>query len=305
MLGERVGRARAVQGPLDAGGGQGDADGQVLAAAPAGSSRPLTFTRDGAGTLFYTTRLRYAADELFQQGLDNGIRIERVVRALRRERHPSGGDVVQGGRSDSGHADAAAHQGAPLRRRHRSAAGRIRAARVVVRHHGPRDRHQPSQIRTIAESSWESLVAARRVRSRRAPRRSRPAVRDPARRGPPPLHLRRARHDRRHVPDRAGARRGDVRAGGLRPDADGGDHGAAMKGTLDLPAKAGSQRAVARSSVVASGFSRKAATGSLAALRGVALAAIWLRCGPLPAGLLDAAAVHVDDRRRSQRHAAV
>ena len=51
--------------------------GQVLAAAPAGSSRPLTFARDGAGTLFYTTRLRYASDELFQQGLDNGIRIER------------------------------------------------------------------------------------------------------------------------------------------------------------------------------------------------------------------------------------
>ena len=51
--------------------------GQVLAAAPAGSSRPLTFARDGAGTLFYTTRLRYASDELFQQGLDNGMRIER------------------------------------------------------------------------------------------------------------------------------------------------------------------------------------------------------------------------------------
>jgi alpha-2-macroglobulin len=49
----------------------------VVAAAPAGSTRPLTFARDGAGTLFYTTRLRYAADELFQQGLDNGIRIER------------------------------------------------------------------------------------------------------------------------------------------------------------------------------------------------------------------------------------
>ena len=46
-------------------------------AAP-GTTQPLTFTRDGAGTLFYTTRLRYAADELYQQGLDNGIRIERT-----------------------------------------------------------------------------------------------------------------------------------------------------------------------------------------------------------------------------------
>jgi alpha-2-macroglobulin len=49
----------------------------VLASAPAGSSQPLTFARDGAGTLFYTTRLHYAADELYQQGLDNGIRVER------------------------------------------------------------------------------------------------------------------------------------------------------------------------------------------------------------------------------------
>jgi len=50
---------------------------QVLAAGPAGSATPLTFTRDGAGTLFYATRLRYAADTLHQQGLDSGFHIER------------------------------------------------------------------------------------------------------------------------------------------------------------------------------------------------------------------------------------
>jgi alpha-2-macroglobulin len=50
---------------------------QVLARGPVGSSQPLTFTREGAGTLFYTTRLRYAADALYQQGLDSGFRIER------------------------------------------------------------------------------------------------------------------------------------------------------------------------------------------------------------------------------------
>ncbi len=43
-----------------------------------GTEQPLTFTRDGSGTLFYTTRLRYAADQLFQDGLDQGIRIERT-----------------------------------------------------------------------------------------------------------------------------------------------------------------------------------------------------------------------------------
>jgi hypothetical protein len=43
----------------------------------AGGTMPLTFSREGTGTLFYTARLRYASDELFQDGLDNGIRIER------------------------------------------------------------------------------------------------------------------------------------------------------------------------------------------------------------------------------------
>jgi uncharacterized protein YfaS (alpha-2-macroglobulin family) len=44
----------------------------------AGSTRPLTFTREGAGTLFYTARLRYASDELHQKGLDAGFHVERA-----------------------------------------------------------------------------------------------------------------------------------------------------------------------------------------------------------------------------------
>jgi uncharacterized protein YfaS (alpha-2-macroglobulin family) len=50
---------------------------QILAKGAPGTSYPLTFTREGAGTLFYTTRLRYAADVLYQHGLDTGFRIER------------------------------------------------------------------------------------------------------------------------------------------------------------------------------------------------------------------------------------
>ena len=50
---------------------------RVLAAAPAGTEQPLTFTRTGEGTLFYSARLRYAVDRLFQQGLDQGMRIQR------------------------------------------------------------------------------------------------------------------------------------------------------------------------------------------------------------------------------------
>ena len=50
---------------------------KLLASIPAGSEQPLTFTRDGTGTLFYSARLRYAVDRLYQQGSDQGIRIER------------------------------------------------------------------------------------------------------------------------------------------------------------------------------------------------------------------------------------
>ena len=49
----------------------------ILAAAPPGTDQPLTFTRAGQGTLFYTARLRYAVDRLYQQGLDQGITIAR------------------------------------------------------------------------------------------------------------------------------------------------------------------------------------------------------------------------------------
>jgi uncharacterized protein YfaS (alpha-2-macroglobulin family) len=50
---------------------------KILGQGPAGALRPLTFAREGTGTLFYTARLRYASDELFQDGLDNGIRVQR------------------------------------------------------------------------------------------------------------------------------------------------------------------------------------------------------------------------------------
>ena len=51
---------------------------KLLASAPAGTEQPLTFTRTGAGTLFYSARLRYAVDQLFQTGSDQGIRVARA-----------------------------------------------------------------------------------------------------------------------------------------------------------------------------------------------------------------------------------
>ena len=50
---------------------------QVLSTAKPGTQVPLTFTREGTGTLYYTARLRYAADVLIQDGLDSGFQVER------------------------------------------------------------------------------------------------------------------------------------------------------------------------------------------------------------------------------------
>jgi uncharacterized protein YfaS (alpha-2-macroglobulin family) len=50
---------------------------EVLASGAPGTTLPLSFTREGTGTLYYSTRLRYAADQLHQDGLDAGFIIER------------------------------------------------------------------------------------------------------------------------------------------------------------------------------------------------------------------------------------
>jgi uncharacterized protein YfaS (alpha-2-macroglobulin family) len=43
----------------------------------AGERLDLTLRREGTGTLFYTARLKYAVDALFQDGLDQGFRLAR------------------------------------------------------------------------------------------------------------------------------------------------------------------------------------------------------------------------------------
>ena len=55
----------------------------LAAKAAPGSKRELTFTREGTGTLFYVARLRYASNELYQQGLDSGFSIERRYEPFR------------------------------------------------------------------------------------------------------------------------------------------------------------------------------------------------------------------------------
>jgi uncharacterized protein YfaS (alpha-2-macroglobulin family) len=50
---------------------------ELAARTPAGVETPLTFEKEGTGTLFYSARLRYAVDRLFQTGMDQGFTIER------------------------------------------------------------------------------------------------------------------------------------------------------------------------------------------------------------------------------------
>ena len=268
--------------------------GQVLAAAPAGSSRPLTFARDGAGTLFYTTRLRYASDELFQQGLDNGIRIERSFAPY----------VENGARPAATSYKAGDLIRVTLTLRLTKERRFVAVTDPLPAGFEPLESWFATTARSIGSSepdrddtgsSWESWWQRGGFDHVRAPRRSRPAVRDAAGRGPPHLHLRRARHHCRHVPDRAGARGGDVRAGNLRPDADGGDHGAAMRGNwiFRLKPEATTDSSLPRRSAKREGGWLPALAGrrrrAVLLLGATALAAVWLRCGPLPAGLLDSA----------------
>lgn len=71
---------------------------QVLAKAPAGQQIPLVFTRDGAGTLYYMLRLRYAANVTHHEPLDQGFRIERTY-AVRGSGTPAtsfkAGDLIE------------------------------------------------------------------------------------------------------------------------------------------------------------------------------------------------------------------
>ena len=63
----KTGRSRKLHRPMAA----------LAAKGAPGSQREISFTREGTGTLFYVARLNYAADRLYQQGLDSGFRIER------------------------------------------------------------------------------------------------------------------------------------------------------------------------------------------------------------------------------------
>ena len=112
------------------------------------------------------------------------MRIERSYAPYVETGDQASGDVVQGRRSRARHVDAPVDQGAAIRRRHRSAARRLRAGRIVVRDVGGGAGHAAGPAgRGVGR--LVHLVAARRLRSRGAPRRSRGALRHAPERRPP------------------------------------------------------------------------------------------------------------------------
>ena len=206
---------------------------ELVAKVGAGETKPLTFSKQGTGTLFYVARLQYAADRDLPRQPRQGLC---DLTPLRPDCGRAGGttsarDDVQGRRSDQGDPDAGDSEGATVGGARRSDSRRLRAGRILV----PDDRRGSGEEaarrgrRRVARLA--ELVGARRVRSRGAPRRSRHALRDAAGRRHPRVLLRRPGDDGRDVQDRAGARRGDVRAGSVRADGDGHRRGEAVNWT--------------------------------------------------------------------------
>jgi uncharacterized protein YfaS (alpha-2-macroglobulin family) len=54
---------------------------QLQAKAPAGTQLPVTFDRQGTGTLFYLLRLRYASSEVMHEAMDKGFAVDRKYTA--------------------------------------------------------------------------------------------------------------------------------------------------------------------------------------------------------------------------------
>ena len=168
---------------------------------PAGAPAPapLTFTASGTGTLFYTARLQYAVDRAVPGRARSGHSDRAAVRAVHRERERraastsfKAGDLIRVTLT------LAIHEGAPLRRGHRSDARGLEPVESLVRDDGAGPGEAQDEQRKT-ERRWWRLVAARRLRSRRAPRRPRRPLRDAPRRGRAQFTLPRARDDRGHV----------------------------------------------------------------------------------------------------------
>ena len=155
-LGAERARARAVPRALDRVDDDGRADGRRCSPpARPGTTQPLTFTTRGR-----RHAVLHDAPALRRRSAVPGRPRQRLphrAHATRRTSRPAARPApttLQGRRSRAGHADVHADQGAPLRRGHRSAAGRLRAGRVVVRDDGGDARARSRTIRGTLRDDW-------------------------------------------------------------------------------------------------------------------------------------------------------
>ena len=246
------------------------------AAGAGGWRRPARRSRSrsratATGTLFYAARLRYAVDALYQDGLDSGFHIERRYEPYvengtgRRRRRYAAGDLVRvtltfrltkerrfvavtdplpaGFEAVESWFATTARDLAAQQDRQTNAGGDAQDWRNWWRYSGfdHVERHD-DRIQLFATRLGEGVHEFSYIV---------------------------ARHDRRHVPYRAGPGRRDVRAGSVRPN---GDHTYRGEAVRDV------------ASVRARWHADAADDGSRCC---VSLLGLWLRCGPLPAGLLD------------------
>ena len=149
----------------------------VLAGGPSGSSRPLTFRREGAGTLSSRRASGTQPTRCSRTGWTRAS-TSRALRALCRERHGPRPRRMRRATSCESR-DVRADEGAPVRRRHRPLPAGFEAVESC-RHHRPRSRRPPGRSigrgRDGRDVELDALVPEGRVRSHRTPRRSDPVV---------------------------------------------------------------------------------------------------------------------------------
>ena len=256
----------------------------LLASGPAGASRDLTFAKTGTGRLFYVARLKYAVDAPRQQGLDSGF-------AITRKYEPT----EAGAKGATGPAATSYKAGDLVRvtlsfdltkeRRYVAVVDPLPAgfepveswfattARDLAGQND--DQNEPSDWWLLWEKGGFDHVEKFDDQVRLFATR-----------------LGEGHHEFAYIVrattagtllGRAGARGGDVRAGGVRSDRDGGDRREEVRPLIARAAAIGRRwnrgaRAGCRQRRVAAGV---AVT--------VLLGAAWIRLGPLPAGLLDEA----------------
>ena len=226
-LGRERARARGVRGRSTDGRRTRRADGRAAAQAAApGNTRPLTFTREGHRHAVLHRAAALRGRPPVPGGPRPGLPHRAQLRAATSRRGSAAGvHELQGRRSGAGHA---ASSSCTKERRFVAVTDPLPAGFEAVE----------SWFATTAADRWRAAGRAGRGRATSSGRRggARGGFDHVERHddrvllfatrlseGRAQVHLRRARHDRRHVPHGAGARRGDVRAGGIRPDGDGGD----------------------------------------------------------------------------------